>query len=74
MLDLKGYGPSIAEGALLTIEVGLLSLFIAMLLGMAAALAKLSTSKVARARPLEAFDSVSSAERSAGSGAGRASG
>jgi arginine/ornithine transport system permease protein len=49
MLDLKGYGPSIAEGALLTIEVGLLSLFIAMLLGMIAALAKLSKSKVARA-------------------------
>jgi arginine/ornithine transport system permease protein len=48
MLDLKGYGPSIAEGALLTIEVGLLSLLIAMLLGMVAALGKLSKSKVAQ--------------------------
>jgi len=48
MLDLKGYGPSIAEGALLTIEVGLLSLLIAMLLGMGAAMAKLSKSKSAQ--------------------------
>ncbi len=48
MLDLKGYGPSITEGALLTVEVALLSLVIAMLLGMLAALAKLSSSPVAK--------------------------
>jgi arginine/ornithine transport system permease protein len=45
MFDLKGYGPSILEGALVTIEVGLASLAIAMLLGIIGALAKLSSSR-----------------------------
>jgi arginine/ornithine transport system permease protein len=46
MLSLHGYGPSILEGTLLTLEVSLASLFIAMLLGMGGALAKLSKSPV----------------------------
>ena len=45
MFSLHGYGPSILEGVLLTIEVALASLVIAMLLGMIGALAKLSVSK-----------------------------
>ena len=45
MFSLHGYGPSILEGVLLTIEVSLASLAIAMLLGMIGALAKLSVSK-----------------------------
>ena len=49
MFDLQGYGPSILEGALLTVEVALLSLAIAAALGMIGALAKLSRSRVARA-------------------------
>lgn len=49
MLDLHGYGPSIIEGALLTLEVGLLSLALAVVLGMLGALAKLSQSRFARA-------------------------
>lgn len=47
MLDLQGYGPSLLEGALLTIEVALASLVIAILLGMLGALAKLSKSRIA---------------------------
>lgn len=46
MLDLQGYGPSLLEGALLTIEVALASLVLAVLLGMAGALAKLSKSRI----------------------------
>ena len=42
MLDLKGYGASILEGALLTVEAALVSLLVAVALGMAGALAKLS--------------------------------
>ena len=42
MLSLHGYGPSIVEGTILTLEVSLASLFIAMLLGICGALAKLS--------------------------------
>ncbi|WP_413110621.1 ABC transporter permease [Thaumasiovibrio sp. DFM-14] len=42
MLDLQGYGRSLLEGAWVTIEVALLSLLIAVCLGMAGALAKLS--------------------------------
>ena len=45
MFNLHGYGPSILEGTLLTIEVSLVSLGISMLLGMLGALAKLSGSK-----------------------------
>ena len=42
MFSLHGYGPSIVEGTILTLEVSLVSLFIAMLLGICGALAKLS--------------------------------
>ncbi|MDX1710269.1 MAG: ABC transporter permease [Rhodovibrionaceae bacterium] len=48
MLDLQGYGPMIMEGALVTVEVALLSLAIAVILGMLGALAKLSNSVVSR--------------------------
>lgn len=48
MLSLHGYGPSIFEGTVLTLEVSLASLFIAMLLGMGGALAKLSGAKSLR--------------------------
>ena len=44
MLDFQGYGPSLIPGALLTIEVALISLLIALILGMLGALAKLSDS------------------------------
>lgn len=49
MLDLQGYEASILNGALLTIEVAVLSLLLAMLLGMLGALAKLSSYRWARA-------------------------
>jgi arginine/ornithine transport system permease protein len=42
MLHLQGYGPSIWDGTLLTINVSLVSLAIAVLLGILGALAKLS--------------------------------
>ena len=45
MFDLHGYGPSILEGTLLTIEVSLASLAISMALGIMGALAKLSSSR-----------------------------
>ncbi len=45
MFDLKGYGSSILEGAWLTLEVALLSVVVAVVLGMAGALAKLSKNK-----------------------------
>ncbi|WPC73133.1 ABC transporter permease [Vibrio porteresiae] len=48
MFDLQGYGWAILQGAGLTVEVALLSLLVAMLLGMAGAMAKLSTSKALR--------------------------
>ncbi len=48
MFSLHGYGPSIFEGTILTLEVSLVSLFFAMILGMAGALAKLSRSVVLR--------------------------
>ena len=44
MLNLHGYGPSIFEGTILTLEVSLASLFIAMMLGIFGALSKLSSS------------------------------
>ncbi len=46
MFNLHGYGQSILEGTLLSIEVSLASLFIAMLLGITGALSKLSNSKI----------------------------
>ena len=48
MLSLHGYGPSILEGTVLTLEVSLSSLFIAMLLGICGALAKLSGARSLR--------------------------
>ncbi len=48
MFNLHGYGPSILEGTLLSLEVSLASLFIAMLLGIAGALSKLSKSIILR--------------------------
>lgn len=45
MINLHGYGASIAEGTLLTVGVSLNSLAIALLLGICAALAKLSGSR-----------------------------
>ncbi|WP_305857295.1 ABC transporter permease [Balneatrix alpica] len=43
MFDLQGYGGTIAYGALITLEVGLASLVLALLLGMLAAVAKMSS-------------------------------
>ncbi len=48
MFSLHGYGPSIFEGTILTLEVSLSSLFAAMLLGMFGALAKLSGARSLR--------------------------
>ncbi|MEJ2056704.1 MAG: ABC transporter permease [Desulfofustis sp.] len=48
MLSLHGYGPSILQGTVLTLEVSIASLLIAMLLGMAGALAKLSGARSLR--------------------------
>lgn len=47
MLDLQGYGPSILDGAGLTVSVALVSLAIAMVLGLVTALAKLSSLRAA---------------------------
>ena len=44
MLNLEGYGSSLLEGSLLTVQVALVSLVIAMILGMLGAMAKLSDS------------------------------
>ncbi len=49
MFDLHGYGPSLLEGALLTLQVALISLALAVALGLLGALAKLSESRLARA-------------------------
>ncbi len=46
MLNLQGYGPNILQGTLLTIELCLASLVISTVLGIIAALAKLSGSRV----------------------------
>ena len=48
MFSLHGYGPSILEGTLLTLQVSLFSLMLAMLLGMIGALSKLSNYLVLR--------------------------
>ncbi len=47
MFDLQGYGASVMEGLYMTVAVGVCSLLIALLLGIAGALAKLSKSRVA---------------------------
>ncbi len=49
MIDLKGYGPELAEGAVVTVELALLSLLLALILGLSGASAKLSSSPTARA-------------------------
>jgi len=49
VFDLQGYGPSLLAGTWLTVGVALLSLAIAVVLGMLGALAKLSKSPVANA-------------------------
>ncbi|PID42644.1 MAG: ABC transporter [Proteobacteria bacterium] len=48
MIDLQGYGPSIFEGAILTIELAVLSLAIAVFLGLLTASAKLSHNPLLR--------------------------
>lgn len=48
MLNLHGYGPSIIEGTILSLEISLASLVIAMLLGICGALSKLSSSRPLR--------------------------
>ncbi len=48
MLDLHGYGPSIFYGAILTIELAVLSAFIAVILGLVTAMARLSKHRIAR--------------------------
>ena len=48
MLDLQGYGPSILGGALLTAEVAILSLILALLLGLLGGLAKISPNPILR--------------------------
>jgi arginine/ornithine transport system permease protein len=48
MFDLHGYGPSIIEGTLLSLELSLASLFIALILGITGALSKLSNSRFLR--------------------------
>ncbi len=49
MFDLQGYFPFILEGMALTVEVALLSLLLAVVLGLIGAAAKLSRSRIARA-------------------------
>lgn len=43
VFDFKGYGPSIFKGAIITVELGLLSLALAIVLGLLGATAKLSS-------------------------------
>ena len=47
MFDLKGYGPALLEGAIVTIELAFLSLALAVALGLVFASAKLSGSRLA---------------------------
>lgn len=46
MLDLQGYGPSILSGAIITVEVAILSLILALFLGLLGGLAKVSSSPI----------------------------
>ncbi len=57
MLNLHGYGPSILQGTILTIELCLASLVIAMLLGIFTAMAKLSNTRVLNI-PAQAYTTV----------------
>lgn len=47
MFDLKGYGPALLNGAVVTVELAFLSLALALVLGLIGAAAKLSNSRVA---------------------------
>ncbi len=47
MIDLKGYGPELLSGAIITIELAFLSLALALALGLIGASAKLSNSRIA---------------------------
>ena len=49
MIDLHGYGPRLLEGALITIELAVLSLALAIVLGLITASAKMSRSRLAHA-------------------------
>lgn len=49
MIDFHGYGPSIFYGAILTIEIAFLSLFLAVILGLMGAIAKISNNRIANA-------------------------
>ncbi|HET8790193.1 MAG TPA: ABC transporter permease [Modicisalibacter sp.] len=46
MIDLHGYGPRLLEGALVTIELAVLSLIVAVILGLATASAKMSRNRL----------------------------
>lgn len=46
MLDLKGYGPSLFEGAIVTIQLAFMSLALALALGLIGASSKLSRSRI----------------------------
>ncbi|WP_166263197.1 ABC transporter permease [Marinobacter caseinilyticus] len=48
MLDLKGYGPSLLDGAVITIELAFLSLALSLVLGLVGASSKLSNSRFLR--------------------------
>lgn len=48
MIDLQGYGMSLLDGAVLTVQAALTSAVVAIVLGMAGATAKLSRSAIAR--------------------------
>lgn len=47
MIDLKGYGPELLDGAVVTLELALLSLVLALALGLIGASAKLSGNRLA---------------------------
>ncbi|MFO7529376.1 MAG: ABC transporter permease [Marinobacter sp.] len=49
MLDLKGYGPELLDGAVVTIELAFLSLVLALTLGLVGASSKLSGNRLAKA-------------------------
>ncbi|KEF30551.1 Histidine ABC transporter, permease protein HisQ [Marinobacter nitratireducens] len=48
MLDLKGYGPSLLDGAVITIELAFLSLALSLALGLIGASSKLSGNRLAK--------------------------
>jgi|SRR5690554_5104388 len=48
MLDLKGYGPALVDGAVITVELAFLSLALALTLGLIGASSKLSSNRLAK--------------------------